>query len=177
MLDHLRRLNCHRIRSLGCGSRIGLPLLADRCYDPEQTAVILDLPGGTLTQRTMIYAVRTHPERPASTAGHLHPVLATEAERHSHYQASIRLQGHHLWERRFHRLNAELPAGLLAREVCAESWPGQRLLDAAVECVRCWRLSSGHWQAVTTPHPCYAYDIQQGADGVWYATGVFGGGG
>ena len=38
-------------------------------------AVILDLPPGTLTQRTLIYAVRTHPERPASADGQ--PCLIT----------------------------------------------------------------------------------------------------
>jgi len=144
-------------------------------YTPEHFRVILELPAGTLTQRTLIYAVRTHPERPASADGQFLPNLAEEAESHSDYQARIRRQGHHFWERRFHRINARLPAGCTSREVCAESWPGENLVEAAVECVRCWRLSSGHWSAVRARHLFFGYDMKRGANGIWYATGIFGG--
>jgi hypothetical protein len=150
------------------------PLSEGRPYTARQLAVILDLPPGTRTQRTLIYAVRIHPDGPASTKGSFDPYLAEEARQHSEHQARIRRQGHHNWERRFHRINAELPKGLLACEVCAESWPGENLLEAAIECVRCWRLSSGHWEAVRTEHRVYGYDMKRGSNGVWYATGIFG---
>ncbi len=143
-------------------------------YTPERMAVILDLPSGTLTQRTLIYAVRVHPDRPASTAGQIDGNLLVEASSHSNYQAKIALQGHHHWERRFHRINAALPDGLIACEVCAESWPGEHLVEAAVECVRCWRLSDGHWRAVRARHRVYGYDMHRGSNGIWYATGIFG---
>jgi len=151
------------------------PLTKKLQYTADQVRVILDLPPGTLTQRTLIYAVRTHPDRPKSTDGTLSPVLAEEAQSHSRYQAKIRLLGHHQWDRRFRRINARLPGGLVATEVCAESWPGENLVEAAIECVRCWRLSSGHWSAVRAPHRLFAYDMKRGTDGVWYATGLFGG--
>ena len=150
------------------------PFLGDRVYTADQMREILDLPQGSLTQRTMVYAVRVHPEHPASTQGELHPVLADEAEQQAAYQARIGVQGHHSWETRFHRINAKLPQGLTATEVCAESWPGQGLLESAIECVRCWRLSSGHWEAVRGGHPVYGYDIKRGTNGIWYATGIFG---
>lgn len=150
------------------------PFLEGQVYSPEQMRVILDLPPGTLTQRTLIYAVRTHPERPASANGRFDPLLAAEAESHSEYQARILRQGHHFWETRFHRINAHLPPGCLAFEVCAESWPGQGLLQSAIECVRCWRLSAGHWGSVSSPSTVYGYDMKRGANGVWYATGIFG---
>ena len=140
----------------------------------EHLAVLLDLPAGTLTQRTLIFAVRTHAESPASTAGEWHPVLVDEAHRHASHQAKITLQGHHNWQNRFERINTKLPTGLLAQEVCAESWPGQELLEAARECVHSWRQSSGHWDAVKSRHPIFGYDMQRGANGVWYATGIFG---
>lgn len=151
------------------------PITQTLSYCPRQVAVMLDLPPGTLTQRTLIYAVRTHPDRPASADGELLPELQREAESHSGYQARILRQGHHQWETRFHRLNAVLPRGLMAREVCAESWPGQNLVEAAIECVRCWRLSSGHWNAVRARQAVFGYDMKRGRNGVWYATGVFGG--
>ena len=122
----------------------------------------------------MIFAVRIHSESPESTAGEFSPLLSEEAEMHSRHQASISRQGHHQWETRFHRINAKLPKALLAQEICAESWSGQRLLAAALECVRSWRQSPGHWDAVRTYHPLFAYDMARGSNGVWYATGIFG---
>ena len=150
------------------------PLYRGRPFTAEQIAVMLELPPCTLTQRTLIYAVQTHPERPGSADGKNREDLTSEAESHSDYQAAIRLQGHHRWETRFHRIRARLPVGLTATEVCAESWPGEGLLAAAIECVRCWRLSSGHWRAVRAHHPCYGYDMKRGDNGIWYATGIFG---
>jgi hypothetical protein len=142
--------------------------------DKARLQTLLDLPTGTLTQRTMIFAVRTHGEHPRSTQGTLDGMLASEAAKHSQHQASITLQGHHNWDQRFHAINARLPGGLLAQEVCAESWPGQRLVEAAEECVHSWRQSSGHWSAVSGNADRYAYDMHRGRNGVWYATGIFG---
>ncbi|MGA2258524.1 MAG: hypothetical protein ABSG53_27995, partial [Thermoguttaceae bacterium] len=129
-------------------------------------------PPGTLTQRTLIYAVRIHPEKPASALGRPDERLLAEAESHSQYQAGIRLQGHHGWGSRFPRIAAML--GCSPREVCAESWPGQNLLESAIECVHCWRQSSGHWSAVQARNRAFGYDMKLGANGVWYATGIFG---
>jgi hypothetical protein len=134
--------------------------------------VILTLPPGTLTQRTMVWAVRTHPERPASTNGMMDPVLAAAASSHSAHQAQIGLQGHHRWESRFHRLRRLLGGGLPV-EVVAESWPGQTLADSCIDCVASWRQSSGHWNAVRNWQSGYGYDIRRGSNGIWYATGIF----
>ncbi len=95
------------------------PLTETLWYTPEQMAVILTLPPGTLTQRTMIYAVRIHPEHPASTDGEPNPTLLEEAESHSQYQADIRVQGHHFWGTRFARILSRLPGVGAPREVCA----------------------------------------------------------
>jgi hypothetical protein len=140
----------------------------------DRLAVLLDLPTGTLSQRTLIFAVRTHADRPASAAGEMHPVLASEAAAHALHQASLNVQGHHNWSARFHAINARLPAGHVAYEVCAESWPGQPLLEAAEECVASWRQSSGHWGQVSRQAEYYGYDMHRSASGVWYATGIFG---
>lgn len=134
---------------------------------------LLDLPPGTLTQRTLIFAVRTHGDRPASADGEFHPVLAAETESHSAHQARIRLQGHHSWEQRFHAINAKLSDGSTATEVCAESWSNQSMLEAARECVNSWRQSSGHWSSVRAKHHAFGYDMKRGSNGVWYATGIF----
>jgi hypothetical protein len=136
--------------------------------------VLCELPAGTLTQRTLMFAVRTHPAKPASAWSPHSEYLAKEAEKHSVHQASINLQGHHNWDARFHQINAGLGVGG-AKEVCAESWPGQTLLDAAEECVHSWSQSSGHWASVSAKHAYFGYDMKRGTNGVWYATGIFGG--
>ncbi len=142
-------------------------------YTSQQMVTILELPPGTLTQRTIIYAIRIHREHPKSTDGEIHPTLLREAEKHSAHQARVRHQGHHQWESRFHQINGKMPMGLTASEVCAESWPGESMLDAAIDCVGCWRHSSGHWRKIRSQHDFYGYDMQRGPNGVWYATGIF----
>ena len=97
------------------------PFSPGKFYRTEALSIILNLPPGTLTQRTMIYAVRIHPEAPASTQGQFHNVLAEEANRHSTYQASITLQGHHQWDARFQRINC----AVARRRDCARSGGGE----------------------------------------------------
>jgi hypothetical protein len=148
------------------------PITETLWYTPERMAVILTLPPGTLTQRTLIYAVRIHPDHPASTDGELLPALVEEAEEHAQYQADVRVQGHQFWDSRFRRILSRLPGGGAPREVCAESWGYENLVDAAIECVRCWRCSSGHWSAVRAQSRFFGYDMKRGANGKWYATGI-----
>jgi hypothetical protein len=146
-------------------------------YTPEKMAVILDLPRGTLTQRTLIYAVRTHPEKPAGTdAGEPNRYLCEEAELQAEYQARSGVLGHQQWETRFQRIVGRLRGGA-PREICAESWPGQNLVEAAVECVRCWRTSSGHWSALRSRNRSFGFDMKRGNNGIWYATGIVSNGG
>ena len=150
------------------------PFLHKKPYTIKQTKAMLTLPPGTVTQRSVIFAVRIHPDNPKSTEGELNVRLVEEARSHSQYQADIRKQGHHNWSSRFQKINIELPTELWASEVCAESWPGQHLLESAIECVACWRYSEGHWSAVVAEHPYYGYDMKLGTNGIWYGTGVFG---
>ncbi len=135
---------------------------------------LCELPAGTLTQRTLMFAVRTHAAAPQSAWSPHSAYLSSEAEKHSVHQASINLQGHHNWEARFHQINSGLGGGS-SKEVCAESWPGQTLVAAAEECVHSWSQSSGHWSAVSARHAHFGYDMKRGTNGVWYATGIFGG--
>jgi hypothetical protein len=147
--------------------------LTNQAITADHLAILLELPPGTLTQRTLTFAVRTHPEHPQSATSQFSSFLASETERHASHQAQIMLQGHHNWDSRFQAINAKLSGGLLAREVCAESWPGQNLVEAAIECVHSWRQSPGHWDAVSHRHDLFAYDMKRGQNGVWYATGIF----
>jgi hypothetical protein len=134
--------------------------------------VALELPPGTVTQRTMIWAVRIHSESPASTAGSCHQALAEAATQHSEYQARIQVQGHQRWESRYQQVRSAASANQ-ANEVVAESWPDQNLIDSCIDCVASWRQSPGHWQAVRGRHRLFGYDIHRGRNGIWYGTGIF----
>lgn len=148
------------------------PLTYRQNYSPTRLLDLFGLPDASLTQRTIILAVRIHPENPASTHGRMSSYLADEAQSHSEHQASIQLQGHHNWDNRFRRIVGNT-GGSSAQEVCAESWEGKGLFAAAIDCVHSWRQSSGHWGAVRRRHDLYGYDMKRGANGIWYATGIF----
>jgi hypothetical protein len=134
----------------------------------DQLKVVLGLPvKATLTQRSMIYALRVHPEKPRSVFSRIHPALKAHAERHSARQAAAQHQ---------HHANI-LSIGGNASEVVAESWGrfvgGESVLEASFSCVDAWRHSSGHWGAVSREHSYFCFDIAQGGNGTWYATGIF----
>jgi len=150
------------------------PFDENHFYGISKLKTILGLPAGSLTQRTLTYAVRIHPERPASADGNVDHSLISFAEDHSQLMANIQVQGHHNWEQRFHEIAARIPGELVPTEVAAESWPGQSLVDAAVECVHSWRQSDGHWKSVRGRHPIFGFDMKRGRNGIWYATGIFG---
>jgi hypothetical protein len=141
-------------------------------WRPSYLTAALDLPPGTITQRTMVWAVRIHPESPASTAGRCDRTLSQAAEQHSEYQARIEVQGHHRWETRFRQVRARTNARE-ASEVVAESWPNQNLIDSCIDCVDSWRHSPGHWRAVRGRHRLFGFDIRRGRNGIWYGTGIF----
>lgn len=147
------------------------PFKAGRQLGQRELGAMLDLPPGSLTQRTLIFAVRIHPERPASVEGRFSTLLASESEKHSRYQAALGVQGHHNWDQRFQSISARI--GMPAQEVCAESWPGQDLVEAALECVDSWRQSPGHWNALRSRAAWFGFDMKRGRNGIWYGTGIF----
>ncbi len=149
-----------------------LPFLRAKLPTMEHVETFLTLPPGTVTQRTLIYAVRIHPENPLSTTtGFPQQILFDECQGHSEYQAKTGVLGHQNFGARTSRISAALGAG--ASEVCAQSWSGEGLYEAAIGCVRAWRGSPGHWNGVRGKNRYYGYDMVRGRSGIWYATGLF----
>jgi hypothetical protein len=147
-------------------------------YGVNAVCTILDMPPeGTLSQRSMIYAVSVHPERPRSILARLNKSFLDHAQRHSQRQARMQNQHHADIIAASHRFQESVGQYLMASEVVAESWGnvvgGENVLEAAFSCVDAWRHSSGHWGAVSRDHAYYGYDIARGANGTWYATGIF----
>jgi hypothetical protein len=147
-------------------------------YGVNAVCIILDMPPeATLSQRSMIYAVSVHPERPRSIFARLNRAFLDHAQRHSQRQAQMQNQHHADIMAAMHRFQQETGQAVMASEVVAESWGnvvgGENVLEAAFSCVDAWRHSSGHWGAVSRDHAYFGYDIARGANGTWYATGIF----
>jgi hypothetical protein len=148
-------------------------------YGVNEVRTILELPpDATLSQRSMIYAIRVHPERPQSVYARGHFAFFAHAQRHSFRQAGMLRQHHADIIGASNRLQGETGDWIGgASEVVAESWGrvvgGENVLEACFSCVDAWRHSPGHWGAVSRAHRYFGYDIAQGANGTWYATGIF----
>jgi hypothetical protein len=148
-------------------------------YGPQEIEHILDMPArATLSQRSMIYAIWVHPERPRSIFGIAHPAFLGHAQRHSARQAGMRNQHHADLIATIGRLESDMNKGLgNGSEVVAESWGafvgGENVLEASFSCIDAWRHSSGHWGAVSREHTYFGYDISRSSSGTWYATGIF----
>jgi hypothetical protein len=122
-------------------------------------AALLDLPAGTLTQRTLTWAFRVHQEQPPCCRGSADPTLMNHAEAQSTNQANSNAMFH----------SGSFPGSF---EIVAQSWSGGNIVDTAVDLVNLWRSSPAHWGAASTPWSYYGVDMQSNGAG-WFATGVF----
>jgi len=147
-----------------------ISVLPRRYCTPGGIEALMRLPRGTLTQRSLIWALRTHPERPQSVYGRPSPRLFAHASENNRRQCEREQQGHHT------------PIGYLgnAAEIAAESWPwNTNVVDGAIDCVAAWRTSPGHWRGASSPCDEFGYDMRRGrsrwfgGQEVWFATGVF----
>lgn len=126
----------------------------------DYVVALLGLPKGTLTQRSLTWAFRVHPERPQSAWATVCPMLMNHAANHSQAQANSGAIYHNL-------------PGMASSEIVAESWPwNNHPIDAAIDIVQSWRGSPGHWQAASSQWGFFGYDMKHNGS-KWFATGVF----
>ena len=57
----------------------------------------------------------------------------------------------------------------------SEVWETFLIFAAEFEEVGEELLVSGHWDAVSSPHLLFGYDMKRGVNGIWYAAGIFAG--
>ena len=149
-----------------------LPFLRGVSPTTAQAETFLDLPPGTLTQRTLTYAVRTHPDKPLSTEGIPAPIMLQLTTEHALYQAERNVLTHQNFGVRSSQAQEVLGSGTPA-EICAQSQSGLGLFEGAIACMRAWRYSSAHWSIAKRTHRYYGYDMAQGKNGAWYGVGFF----
>lgn len=143
-------------------------VLPRRYCTQRNLKALVELPPGTLTQRTLIWAIRVHPEQPQSTDCPLDQRLVAQATAQCNEQVRRAAQFHWL----------PLPFGNTS-EIVAESWPwNTNIVDGAVELVHSWRQSPGHWNEALNRHVGFGYDMRWGHNraagkSVWYGAGAF----
>ena len=149
-----------------------LPFMHGESPTAKQTEVFLNLPPGTLTQRTLTYAVRIHPDHPLSSNGEPLPIVVWETTAHALYQAERGIITHQNYGARSARVREILGGGSPA-EICAMSQSGISLFEGAMSCMRLWRYSSAHWSIARKEHTYYGYDMALGKSGAWHGVGFF----
>lgn len=131
---------------------------------------MLDLPRGTITQRTLTFVLRTHPERPASVWGQGNPFLMDQCRHASQLMCNYGSVGHHDWGNRSSYISGQFGSG--PSEV-ASMGGGSNLFEVAHSCVNLWRGSGVHWGMMITPSRFFGYDMVQSPNGTWFANGIF----
>ena len=149
-----------------------LPFWRAVCPTAKQVVTFLELPSGTLTQRTLTYAVRIHPDNPLSSEGKALPIVVQTATNHALYQAERGVLGHQNFGARSRHVIDMLGSGMPS-EICAQSWSNESMFEGAIGCMRAWRHSTAHWSIARKSHRYYGYDMAQGKNGAWYAVGFF----
>lgn len=134
-------------------------VLPQRYVAAYYVGALLNLPSGTITQRTLTWAFRVHQEHPPCTNGMADPGMMQHADVHSLNQANSNSMYH----------SGNFPGSF---EIVAQSMGSGNMADIAVELVNLWRSSAPHWGAASTPWSAYGVDMQTNGS-VWYATGVF----
>ena len=147
-------------------------------FEPEHVATLLDLPAGgiTATDDGLSRFESTPSGPPARQAYAPTPCCTMRPKSNPATKRRFRSRG---------TINGKADFAGLSRgcsgaatpgtpvEVVAESWPDENLIDSCVDCVDSWHHSPDHWSQVHIQHVGYGYDIKRGANGIWYATGIF----
>ncbi len=139
--------------------RLAVSVLPRRHVTKQNVEALLSLPAGTLTQRTLLWAFRVHPERPAGVLGKADSTLMSHAANHSAQQALSNVMYHAY----------SFPGSF---EIVAESWTNRTVVDAAIDLVNLWRSSPPHWGAATSAWHKFGCDMKSNGQ-QWFATGVF----
>lgn len=138
-------------------------------HNAASLKVVLELPRGSLSQRTLIYVLRTHPEVPHSVWGKTDAFILDQARYHSQLMANYESVGHHDWGTRSGTIGQHY--GSSPMEV-ASVGAGGTILQAAHSAVNTWRGSGVHWGMMISQASYFGYDMIQAPSGNWYATGI-----
>ena len=135
------------------------PFSHGRHLTAHSTKIVLELPRGTITQRSLIYAARINPYKPAGAQGKATFELLKFSASHSDAMAN--------WNSMYH-------SSFGGPEIVANIGPGATIVDTAKSIINMWQGSPPHWGILTRAHRRFGLDMKRSASGHWYATGVFG---
>ncbi len=134
------------------------PFTEGRHMTSESTKLVLELPRGTITQRSLIYAARLNPYQPAGVKGKATNKLLDFAAGHCGTMCS--------WSSMHH-------SSYGGAEIVANLGSGKTIVDTAKAAIAMWQGSPPHWGILTRQYRNFGLDMKRSASGHWYATGVF----
>ena len=134
------------------------PFTRGRHLTAPSTKTVLELPRGTITQRSLIYAARINPYKPAGAQGEATPDLLNFSHKHCGTMCS--------WNSMHH-------SSFGGMEIVANNGESATIVDTAKSFIRMWQGSPPHWSILTGRHAKFGMDMKRAPSGHWYATGVF----
>lgn len=146
------------------------PFSSNTLNSTGSVKIMLELPRGTITQRTLTYVLRVHPEQPVSVWGQGDAMLFEQCRIASQLMVNYGSVGHHDWGNRSALVGSHF--GVSPMEVSSIGG-GATLFEAAQSAVNVWRGSGVHWGMMITPNRFFGYDMVQAPNGTWFANGIF----
>lgn len=135
------------------------PFNSGRHLTAQSTKIVIELPRGTITQRSLIYAAQVHPSRPAGARGLATVRLLSFSKDHSNTMA---------------RSGSMYHSNYAGMEIVANIGPGATIVETAKSLISMWAGSPPHWGILSGKHRHFGLDMKRSSSGHWYATGVFG---
>lgn len=148
-----------------------LPMPESGAFNSEQLALLLNLSKGAISQRTLVFTVRsTIPDSPLATMK-LSPALTAMAHRNSRYLASGEPVDEAEQQSRQEIIAEEFGPGAGLKELVFTSEPGTSIHAAAAQAVTAWAESPDTSELLTEPATAAGMDMfQSPGSGRWYVT-------
>ena len=142
-------------------------------YSPDSFETLLELPSGTIQQRSLLQAVRTSAADRNFSTSRLSGSLNELANRNARYMAHFGQQGTFDNENRRTQIVEEFGTAATSTELVWASSQKMSLHEAARQAVESWTLNPADYFQMTQTSTDYGIDlIQEPTTGLWYATCV-----
>jgi len=148
-----------------------LPLPASGAFDSDQLTLVLNLPEGAISQRTLVFAVQSIVPDSSLARTKLSPSLTALAHRNARYQAIDQPIHESEKQARQEKIVEEFGPDVELQELLFASEAGMSIHDAAEGAVAEWTSSPDTLDLLTTPMTASGMDMFQSPEsGRWYVT-------
>ncbi|NQV24786.1 MAG: hypothetical protein HQ518_10495 [Rhodopirellula sp.] len=148
-----------------------LPLPESGPFNSDELTLTLNLPKGSISQRTLLFAIRkTIPDSNLSMR-EFSPTLIELARRNSRYMANAGQAGHFDQEIREQRIEAEFGPQAELKELVFATESDTTIHDAALQAVTSWIGTPESFEVLDTPATAMGMEMFQNSEsGRWFVT-------